>query len=132
MAVAGLEASKDIVTSITYKDVEDDQWKKDIDVVEYLEFMKKEYPSGDVTDLFNAYGYAAAHLMQKVLDQCGDDLTRENVMREAANLKDVKLPMLLPGILINTSADDYAVLKQSRLARFEGKRWTMIEDDKGQ
>jgi hypothetical protein len=53
-------------------------------------------------------------------------------MREAANLKDVKLPMLLPGILINTSADDYAVLKQSRLARFEGKRWTMIEDDKGQ
>jgi branched-chain amino acid transport system substrate-binding protein len=132
MAVAGLEASKDIVTSITYKDVEDNQWKKDIDVVEYLEFMKKEYPSGDVTDLFNAYGYAAAHLMQKVLDQCGDDLTRENVMREAANLKDVKLPMLLPGILINTSADDYAVLKQSRLARFEGKRWTMIEDDKGQ
>jgi branched-chain amino acid transport system substrate-binding protein len=132
MAVAGLEASKDIVTSITYKDVEDDQWKKDIDVVEYLEFMKKEYPSGDVTDLFNAYGYAAAHLMQKVLDQCGGDLTRENVMREAANLKDVKLPMLLPGILINTSADDYAVLKQSRLARFEGKRWTMIEDDKGQ
>jgi branched-chain amino acid transport system substrate-binding protein len=132
MAVAGLEASKDIVTSITYKDVEDDQWKKDIDVVEYLEFMKKEYPSGDVTDLFNAYGYAAAHLMQKVLEQCGDDLARENVMRQAANLKGVRLPMLLPGIVINTSADDYAVLKQSRLARFEGKRWTMIEDDKGQ
>jgi branched-chain amino acid transport system substrate-binding protein len=132
MAVAGLEASKDIVTSITYKDVEDDQWKKDTDVVEYLEFMKKEYPGGDVTDLFNAYGYAAAHLMQKVLEQCGDDLTRENVMREAANLKDLKLPMLLPGILINTSADDYAVLKQSRLARFNGKRWAMIEDDKGQ
>jgi ABC-type branched-subunit amino acid transport system substrate-binding protein len=132
MAVAGLEASKDIVTSITYKDVEDDQWKKDADVIEYLDFMKKEYPGGDVADLFNAYGYAAAHLMQKVLEQCGDDLTRENVMREAANLRDFKLPMLLPGIVINTSADDYAVLKQSRLARFDGKRWAIIEDDKGQ
>jgi ABC-type branched-subunit amino acid transport system substrate-binding protein len=132
MAVAGLEASKDIVTSITYKDVEDDQWKKDADVIGYLDFMKNEYPGGDVADLFNAYGYAAAHLMQKVLEQCGDDLTRENVMREAANLKDVKLPMLLPGIVINTSADDYAVLKQSRLARFVGKRWAIIEDDKGQ
>jgi branched-chain amino acid transport system substrate-binding protein len=132
MAVAGLEASKDIVTSITYKDVEDDQWKKDADVIEYLDFMKKEYPGGDVADLFNAYGYAAAHLMQKVLEQCGDDLTRENVMREAANLRDVKLPMLLPGIVINTSAVDYAVLKQSRLARFDGKRWAIIEDDKSQ
>jgi branched-chain amino acid transport system substrate-binding protein len=132
MAVAGLEASKDIVTSITYKDVEDDQWKKDADVIEYLDFMKRRYPGGDVADLFNAYGYAAAHLMQKVLEQCGDDLTRENVMREAANLRDVKLPMLLPGIVINTSADDYAVLKQSRLARFDGKRWAIIEDDKSQ
>jgi branched-chain amino acid transport system substrate-binding protein len=132
MAVAGLEASTDIVTSITYKDVEDDQWKKDADVVEYLEFMKREYPAGDVADLFNAYAYAAAHIMQKVLEQCGDELTRENVMQQAANLKDLKLPMLLPGIAINTSADDYAVLKQSRLARFDGKRWAVIEDDKSQ
>lgn len=132
IAVAGLEASKGIVTSITYKDVEDDQWKKDPDVIEYLEFMKKEYPGGDVADLFNAYAYAAAHLMQKVLEQCGDDLSRENVMRQAANLRNVKLTMLLPDIVINTSPDDYAVLKQSRLAQFDGKRWTMIEDDKGQ
>jgi branched-chain amino acid transport system substrate-binding protein len=132
LAVAGLEASKGIVTSITYKDVEDDQWKKDPDVIEFLAFMKKEYPSGDVTDLFNAYAYAAAHLMQTVLELCGDDLTRENVIRQAANLKHVKLPMLLPGIAINTSPDDYAVLKQSRLASFDGKRWTIIGDEKGQ
>lgn len=132
MAVAGLEASKGIVTSITYKDVEDDLWKKDPDVIGYLEFMKKEYPNGDVADLFNAYAYASAHVMQKVLEQCGNDLTRENVMRQAANLKDIKLPMLLPGIVINTSSDDYAVLKESRLARFEGKRWAVIEDDKNQ
>lgn len=132
MAVAGLDASQNIVTSITYKDVEDDQWKKDADVTAYLDFMKKNYPGGDVADLFNAYAYASAHVMQKVLEQCGDDLTRENVMRQAANLKDVKLPMLLPGIVINTSPDDYAVLKQSRLARFDGKRWAVIEDDKSQ
>jgi branched-chain amino acid transport system substrate-binding protein len=132
MAVAGLEASKGIVTSITYKDVEDDQWKNDPDVVQYLDFMKREYPDGDVTDLFNAYAYAAAHIMQKVLEQCGDELTRENIMRQAANLKDVKLPMLLPGIVVNTSLDDYAVLKQSRLAQFDGKRWSVLEDNKGQ
>jgi ABC-type branched-subunit amino acid transport system substrate-binding protein len=132
MAVAGLDASKGIVTSITYKDVEDDQWKKDPDVREYLEFMKKEYPGGDTADLFNAYAYAAANIMQKVLEQCGDDLTRANVMQQAANLRNVQLPMLLPGIVINTSPDDYAVLKQSRLARFDGKRWAVIEDEKSQ
>jgi branched-chain amino acid transport system substrate-binding protein len=131
LGVAGLDASKGIVTSITYKDVEDDQWKKDPDVAEFLAFMKKEYPSGDAADLFNAYAYAAAHLMQAVLEQCGDDLTRENVMRQAANLKNVKLPMLLPGIVINTNSDDYAVLKQSRLASFDGRRWTIIDNEKG-
>jgi branched-chain amino acid transport system substrate-binding protein len=63
-----------------------------------------------------------------VQTQCGDDLTRANAMRQAANLRDVRLPMLLPGIVINTSADDYAVLAQSRLARFDGERWVLIED----
>ncbi len=119
------------MTSITYKDVEDDQWKKDPDVIEYLAFMKKEYTEGNVSDLFNAYAYAAAHVMQRVLEQCGDDLTRENVMRQAASLKNVALPMLLPGIVVNTSADDYAVLKDSRLAQFDGKRWAIIDDEKG-
>jgi ABC-type branched-subunit amino acid transport system substrate-binding protein len=131
MAVAGLDASKGIVTSITYKDVEDDQWKKDPDVIEYLAFMKKEYPEGNVSNLFNAYAYAAAHLMQGVLEQCGDDLTRENVMRQAASLRNVALPMLLPGIVVNTSTDDHAILKDSRLAQFDGKRWAIIDDEKG-
>jgi branched-chain amino acid transport system substrate-binding protein len=132
MAVAGLDASKGIVTSITYKDVEDDRWKNDPDVIEYLDFMKKEYPEGNTSDLFNAYGYASAHIMQRVLEQCGDDLTRDNVMRQAANLKNVALPMLLPGIHVNTSPDDYAVLKESRLAQFDGKRWAVMGDEKGQ
>jgi branched-chain amino acid transport system substrate-binding protein len=132
LAVAGLDASKDIVTAITYKDVEDDQWKKDADVAEYLDFMKKQYPEGNVNDLMNAYAYAAVHLMVRVIEQSGDDLTRENVMRQAASLKGVELPMVLPGIVINTSADDYGVLKQSRLAQFDGQRWTLVEAQKGQ
>jgi branched-chain amino acid transport system substrate-binding protein len=132
LAVAGLDASKDIVTAITYKDVEDDQWKNDADVAAYLDFMKAQYPEGNVNDLMNAYAYAAAHLIVHVIEQSGDDLTRENVMRQAASLKGVVLPMLLPGIVINTSADDYAVLKQSRLARFDGKRWALVEEQTGQ
>jgi branched-chain amino acid transport system substrate-binding protein len=129
LAVAGLDASKDIITAITYKDVEDNQWKNDPDVTEYIAFMKKSYPDGNVNDLMNAYAYAVVHLMVQVIDQCGDNLTRENVMRQAASLKDVRLPMVLPGIVINTSADDYGVLKQSRLARFDGARWTLIDEE---
>jgi branched-chain amino acid transport system substrate-binding protein len=127
MAVAGAEASKNIVSTLTYKDVNDDQWRSDLSVAEYLTFMKRYYPEGNTADVFNVYGYSAAQLLVQVLKQCGDDLTRANVMRQAANLKDVRLPMLLPGILINTSADDYAVLAQSRLARFDGERWVLIE-----
>jgi branched-chain amino acid transport system substrate-binding protein len=129
LAVAGLDASKDIVTAVTYKDVEDDQWKKDPDVLEYLRFMKTEYSEGNVDDLMNAYAYAAVHLLVRVLEQSGDMLTRDNVMRQAASLKDVRLPMVLPGIVVNTSEDDYGVLKQSRLARFDGVRWELIENE---
>jgi branched-chain amino acid transport system substrate-binding protein len=132
LAVAGLNASKDIVTAVTYKDVEDDQWKKDPDVIEYLRFMKSEYPEGNIDDLMNAYAYAAAHLLSRVLEQCGDVLTRDNVMKQAASLKDVRLPMVLPGIVINTSQDDYGVLKQSRLARFDGTRWELFENEAAQ
>jgi branched-chain amino acid transport system substrate-binding protein len=127
MAVAGAEESKGIVSTLTYKDVNDDQWRDDPSVAEYLSFMKRYYPEGNTADAFNVYGYSAAQLLVHVLKQCGDDLTRANVMRQAANLKNVRLPMLLPGIVINTSADDYAVLAQSRLARFDGERWVLIE-----
>jgi branched-chain amino acid transport system substrate-binding protein len=127
MAVAGAEASKGIVSPLTYKDVNDDQWRSDPKVVEYLAFMKRYYPEGNIADSFNVYGYSAAQLLVQVLKQCGDDLTRANVMRQAANLRDVRLPMLLPGIVINTSPDDYAVLAQSRLARYDGERWVLIE-----
>jgi branched-chain amino acid transport system substrate-binding protein len=127
MAIAGADASKDIISPLTYKDVNDEQWRSDPSVVDYLAFMRKHYPEGNTADSFNVYGYSAAQLLVQVLKQCGDDLTRANVMRQAANLKDVRLPMLLPGIVINTSADDYAVLSQSRLARFDGERWVLLE-----
>jgi branched-chain amino acid transport system substrate-binding protein len=128
MAVAGAEASKGIVSPLTYKDVNDGQWRSDPGVAEYQSFMKRYYPEGNIADSFNVYGYSAAELLVQVLRQCGDDLTRKNVMRQAASLKDVQLPMLLPGIVINTSADDYAVLAQSRFARFDGERWILMED----
>jgi branched-chain amino acid transport system substrate-binding protein len=127
MAVAGAEASKGIGSPLTYKDVNDDQWRSDPKVAEYLAFMKRYYPEGNIADSFNVYGYSAAQLLVQVLKQCGDDLTRASVMRQAANLKDVRLPMLLPGIVINTSPDAYAVLAQSRLARFDGERRVLIE-----
>jgi branched-chain amino acid transport system substrate-binding protein len=127
MAVAGADASKGVISPLTYKDVNDDQWRSDQSVADYRSFMKRYYPEGNIADSFNVYGYSAAQLLVQVLKQCGDDLTRANVMRQAASLKDVRLPMLLPGIVINTSADDYAVLAQSRLARFDGDRWVLIE-----
>jgi branched-chain amino acid transport system substrate-binding protein len=127
MAIAGVEASKGVVSPLTYKDVNDDQWRSDPSVADYVSFVKRYYPEGNIADSFNVYGYSAAQLLVQVLKQCGDDLTRANVMRQAANLRDVRLPMLLPGIAINTSADDYAVLAQSRLAKFDGERWVLIE-----
>jgi len=132
LTVAGLAASQGIVSSLTYKDPLDPQWAHDPDVADYLKFMKTQYPAGDVKDYINAYAYAAAHLMVRVLQLCGDNLTRANVLYQATHLHDLRIPMLLPGILINTSPTNYAVLAQSRLARFDGKKWVLIEQGKAQ
>jgi hypothetical protein len=85
--------------------------------------MDKYYPGGDKSDWNALYGYAAAQTMVQVLKQCGDDLTRENVMRQAANLKDFSSDMLLPGIKINTSADDFFPIEQMQLMKFDGQAW---------
>jgi hypothetical protein len=85
--------------------------------------MKKYYPEGSIIDSLNIYGYMTAQTLVQVLKQCGDDLTRENVMRQAANLKDLQLPLLLPGIKLSTSPDDFTPIKAMRLARFDGKTW---------
>jgi branched-chain amino acid transport system substrate-binding protein len=85
--------------------------------------MDKYFPDGDRASSFTVYGYSAAQTLVQVLRQCGDDLSRQNVMKQAANLKDVELPMLLPGVKVNTGPDDYFPLKQMQMQRFNGERW---------
>ena len=91
--------------------------------------MDKYYPNGDKTDNQTVYGYSIAQTTVQVLKQCGDDLTRENVMKQAANLHDLALPMLLPGIAINTSATNFAPIKQAQMRRFDGERYYAVRSD---
>lgn len=125
---AGLHKSIGIVSALSLKDPTDEQWADDKDMQEYLRFMKRYYPEGDASDTYNAAGYNFAQLLVYVLRRCGEDLTRENVMRQAANLREVKLPMLLPGIQLNTSSTDYSPLKLMYLHRFNGKNWVRLGD----
>jgi branched-chain amino acid transport system substrate-binding protein len=123
---AGLEHCKGILTSIWGKDVTDPIWQDDAGYREWLAFMNKWNPEGDKTDAANVAGYTVSQMMVQVLKQCGDDLTRENVMRQAANLHHLALPMLLPGITINTSATDFHPIREERMARFDGQHWVLF------
>lgn len=120
---AGLEASKGVISVNYGKDPLDPAWKDDPGMKKYFDFMAKYYPEGDKNSNFNTYGYSTTQLLIHVLQQCGDNLTRENVMKQAASLKDVKLDLALPGILANTSPSDYRVNKQLQMMRFDGERW---------
>jgi branched-chain amino acid transport system substrate-binding protein len=128
---AGLDKSVGLISSAYVKDPSDPQWKNDAATKEWLAWMKKYFPDGDVADIFNVYAYANAQLLVQVLKQCGDDLTRENVMKQAANLKNLEVPMLLPGVRINTSATDYDPVKQLQLMRFDGKEWVRFGEVTG-
>ena len=123
---AGLEKSVGLVTALYFKDPTDPQWSKDPAMKQWRAWMEKYYPDGNIGDGFNTYGYAVAQTMVHVLKQCGDDLTRENVMRQAANLKNLEISVLLPGITINTSPTDFYPIEQVQLARFDGKRWVLF------
>jgi len=123
---AGLEYSKGILSTYYLKDAGDPQWKDDAGFKEWLAFMDKYHPEGDKTSSFTAYGYTVAQTLVQVLKQCGDDLTRANVMKQAANLHDLKFGMLLPGITINTSPDDFYPIEQMQMQRFDGERWELI------
>jgi len=125
---AGLDASKGLITALYQKEVTDPQWKNDKGFQDWLAWMKKYYPDGSLEDQSNAYGYSVAQTMVQVLKQCGNDLSRENIVRQAASLKNLELPMLLPGIRINTSPDDFAPIEQEQLARFNGERWEIFGD----
>jgi branched-chain amino acid transport system substrate-binding protein len=126
MQPAGLEASKDVISVNYGKDPLDPTWKDDPGMKRYFEFMAKYFPEGDKNSSFNAYGYSTAQLMVHVLKQCGDNLTRENVMKQATNLKDVQLDLALPGIVGNTTPDDYRVNKQFQMMKFNGERWELF------
>ena len=123
---AGFDNSKDILTTVYSKDPTDPTWKDDPAYKEWLAFMEKYYPDGDRTSTFTVYGYLAAQTLVQTLQQCGDDLTRENVMKQAADLKNFQLGMLLPGIAINTSPTDFAPIKQMQMEKFNGERWELF------
>jgi branched-chain amino acid transport system substrate-binding protein len=123
---AGLDKSVGLITALYLKDPTDPQWENDAAMKIWFDWMKKYYPEGDVKDIFNVYGYAAAQTLVQVLRQCGDDLTRENIMRQAANLKNFEVQGLLPGIRINTSPTDFYPIDQVQFARFDGKRWVLF------
>ncbi len=119
---AGAENAIGIVSVQYIKDPTDPQWAGTKEMNDWLDYMKKYYPGGDLKDAFNAYGYSVAQTMVQLLKQCGDDLTRANVMKQAANL-DFTLPLLLPGVNVKTSADDFYPIEREQLIRFTGKSW---------
>jgi ABC-type branched-subunit amino acid transport system substrate-binding protein len=125
---AGLQYAKDIISTAYLKDPTDPTWKDDPGVKAWREFMDKYNPGGDKVDLNNVYGYAAAQTLVQVLKQCGDDLTRENIMRQAASLQNFSSEVLLPGIKINTSPDDFFPIEQMQLMQFDGQSWHLFGD----
>lgn len=127
---AGFEHAKDIISSYTFKDPNDPQWKDDKDVQAWQEFMTKYLPDGDRQDQLVVYGYVVAEATVQVLKQCGDDLSRKNIMTQAANL-DIALPMLLPGIKVKTSPTDYYPIEAMRLQKFNGATWELFGDTIG-
>jgi len=129
---AGLAKAVGLISGSWLKDPSDPQWAKDTALQDYLAFMKKYYPEGDPVDVFNVNGYTMAQAIAEVLRKCRDELTRENVMRQATSLKDLELPMLLPGLKLNTSPADYQPVKHIQLARFDGTRWVRFGDLGGQ
>jgi ABC-type branched-subunit amino acid transport system substrate-binding protein len=123
---AGLEFSKGIISTAYVKDPTDPIWKDDPGMKKWREFMTKWNTDADQTNANNAYAYVESQALIQVLKQCGDNLTRENVMKQAANLKDFTSDMLLPGITINTSPDDYNPIEQMQLMRFNGESWELF------
>ncbi|MBI5131150.1 MAG: ABC transporter substrate-binding protein [Rhodopseudomonas palustris] len=130
---AGLDISKGLISVNYGKDPADPQWANDEGVKKYFAFMDKYYPEGDKLNTVNSYGYSTAELLVHILQKCGDDLTRDNVMKQAASIKGFVGGLALPGMAVNTSPTDFRVNKQLRMMKFNGERWELfgpiIEDD---
>jgi len=125
---AGLEKSVGLISSAYIKDATDSRWASDAAITQWRAFMNKYYPEGNQADVFNVYGYSVAATIAQVLRQCGDNLTRDNVMRQAASMKGFRVETLLPGIRISTSSDDFAPIESVQLERFNGKQWELFGD----
>ncbi|MBR0691887.1 ABC transporter substrate-binding protein [Bradyrhizobium lablabi] len=120
---AGFENAQDIISSQYLKDPTDPQWKTDAGMIAWNQFLDKYYPEANRADAFVMFAYTVAQGLVHVLKACGDDLTRENVMKQAASIRDLELGGLLPGIKVNTSATDFAPLSQLQLIKFKGETW---------
>ena len=125
---AGIENAKDLVSTAYLKDPSDAAWANDPEMKDFMAFFEKTFPGGNADIATSAAAYSIAATMEQVLRQCGDNLTRENVMSQAANLKNFRAPLLLPGITINTSASDYYPLEQLQLMKFDGQTWVRFGD----
>ena len=125
---AGVENAQGIITAAYLKDPTDKQWESHKGYQDWLAWMKKYNSQGNLADTFNVFGYSAAQTMVQVLKQCGDELTRANVMKQAASLRNFELPMLLPGIKINTSATDFYPIQSVQLQRVKGETWELFGD----
>ncbi len=125
---AGFDASQDIISAAYVKDASDKQWDNDPGMKEFYAFMNKWFPEGDKLDGGTVVGYGVAQTLVQVLKQCGDNLTRENVMKQAASLKDFRTEVLLPGIKINTGPNDFAPISQLQLMKFKGEKWELFGD----
>jgi ABC-type branched-subunit amino acid transport system substrate-binding protein len=123
---AGLDKSAGLITALYSKDPNDPQWETDPGMQRWRDFMAKYMPGSDISDFNYVYGYGAAQLMALVLERCGDDLSRENLMRQATSLDGVTLDVTLPGITYSTGPEDYFLVEQLQLARFDGTRWVLF------
>jgi branched-chain amino acid transport system substrate-binding protein len=128
MKPAGFENGQGVLSAHYAKDAGDAQWKDDPGMKKFLAFLDKYYPDADRTNSQVIYGYGSAQTLTKVLEMCGDDLTRANIMKQAANLKDFTPDTLLPGVRVNTSATDFAPIEQLQMMRFKGEKWEMFGD----
>jgi branched-chain amino acid transport system substrate-binding protein len=123
---AGFEASQNIISSAYLKDTSDPQWVNDAGMKAFDEFLTKYFPEGNRVDASVMYGYTVAQGLVHVLKNCGDNLTRENIMKQAASMRDLQLGGLLPGIKVNTSATDFAPISQLQLEKFKGEKWDLF------
>jgi ABC-type branched-subunit amino acid transport system substrate-binding protein len=123
---AGLENAKGLISTAYLKDPTDPAWKDDAGTTAWIAFMDKYFPDGDKRNSTNVYGYVTAQTMVQILKQYGDDLTRENIMKQAASLKDFTTDMLIPGIKMNTGPNDFYPIEQMQLMRFDGEAWRLF------